>query len=374
MSDSSSSGATRVSLSNRQVFDIAIQMLVGAAFLVVSFRILEPFLTLIVWGGVMAIALYPLYQKLVTSAGGRGKLVATVFVLIALAVIVVPVIMMSSSIFDTAKEIGDEMEEGTLQVPPPPPRVEGWPVVGTKVHSFWLQASNNLQAFAKQYNEQVKTVLGDVVAALAGAGASLLQFIFSVLIAAFFLVSGEACASGLRLVATRVFGADRGEAYMDLSAKTVRSVATGVLGVAFIQAVLAGIGMSVAGVPWAGVWSLLVLLLAIMQLPPLIILLPLALWVFGSSDNQVIAWAFLVWALLVSFSDAVLKPMLLGRGVNVPMIVILLGAIGGMIVSGIIGLFVGAVILALGYRLMMEWLSEETATQADEPPAEPAAA
>ena len=125
---------------------------------------------------------------------------------------------------------------------------------------------------------------------------------------------------------------------------------------AFVQAVLAGVGMAVADVPWVGVWSLAVLLLAIVQLPPLVILLPVAVWVFGSADNQIIAWGFLVWAILVGVSDMVLKPMFLGRGVDIPMIVILLGAIGGAILSGVMGLFVGAVILALAYRLLMEWL------------------
>ena len=109
--------------------------------------------------------------------------------------------------------------------------------------------------------------------------------------------------------------------------------------------------------PWVGVWSLAVLLLAIVQLPPVIILIPVALWVFASADSQIIAWGFLVWALLVGASDAVLKPIFLGRGVDVPMIVILLGAIGGMMLLGIMGLFVGAVILALAYRLFVEWLS-----------------
>jgi predicted PurR-regulated permease PerM len=147
-------------------------------------------------------------------------------------------------------------------------------------------------------------------------------------------------------------------------------VATGVLGVAFVQAALAGVGMAIAGVPWVGMWSLAILLLAIVQLPPLIILLPVAFWVLGSADNQIIAWGFMVWAILVSFSDAVLKPMFLGRGVDIPMIVILIGAIGGVITGGLIGLFVGAVILALAYRLLVEWL-KDTAEELAPSPAAP---
>ena len=249
------------------------------------------------------------------------------------------------------------LENGTLKVPPPPPKVKDWPVIGDKANEIWMMASKNLHGLAVKYGPQLKAVAGSVLSAGASAGAGLLQFILSVLVASMFLVNGESSYRGLHALSSRVFGRERGEAFVDMSAKTVRSVATGVLGVAFIQALLAGVGMGVAGVPFAGIWTVLVLLMAIMQLPPLIIMLPIALWVLGSADSQLIAWGFMVWAILVSGSDAVLKPLLLGRGVDVPMVVVLLGAIGGMILHGIIGLFTGAVILAVGYRLMMEWMT-----------------
>ena len=137
-----------------------------------------------------------------------------------------------------------------------------------------------------------------------------------------------------------------------------------------MQAALAGVGMMIADVPFLGALSLAILLLAVVQLPPLIILLPVALWVLGSADSQIIAWGFMVWAILVSFSDAVLKPMFLGRGIDIPMIVILIGAIGGVITGGLIGLFVGAVILALAYRLLVEWL-KDTAEELAPSPAVP---
>jgi predicted PurR-regulated permease PerM len=247
--------------------------------------------------------------------------------------------------------------------------VSEWPVVGNRVHKFWLQASTNLQSFVDKYRDQMKGVIGTMLSAVVDAGAQVLQFIFCVLIAAIFLANADACTAGLGSFSSRLFGEARGQEFNQIAAKTVRSVATGVLGVAFVQAILAAVGMAIAGVPWVGMWSLAILLLAIVQLPPLIILLPIALWVLGSADNPVIAWGFLVWAILVSFSDAVLKPMFLGRGVEIPMIVILLGAIGGMIVSGIIGLFVGAVILALVYRLVEEWLKHSP----EEQPAAPRA-
>ncbi len=359
MSESDSPAASNeVVFSSRQVIDLAIQLAVGLVFVIVSYRILEPFVGLIVWGGVIAIAVYPLFLKLVDRLGGRRKIAVSLFVLIGIAIIVVPVLAMSSSLFESAQALGEQVEEGTFHIPPPPPKVKGWPMVGTQVNEFWSQASNNLQAFADKYGPQMKGLAGQVATTLAGAGAGVLKFLFSIVIAGMFLASSETCIRGMNALSSRLFGEERGEEFNDLSAKTVRSVATGVLGVAFIQSALAGLGMAIAGVPWPGMWALLIMLLAIMQLPPVIILLPIALWVFGSADSQLVAWGFLIWALLVSFSDTVLKPMLLGRGVDVPMIVILLGAIGGMILGGIIGLFVGAVVLALAYRLLMEWLNE----------------
>lgn len=356
MNDLRSPEATEVLFSHRQVIDIVVQLTVAAMFLVASYRILHPFIQVIVAGGVIAIAIYPLFVRAVDRLGGRRKTVVALFALLGVGLIVVPVVLASSSLFDTAHDLGEQVRDGDLELPPPPARVRDWPLIGTRVHGFWLQAATNLQSFVNTYHDQMKGVVGEMVAAVAGAGAQLLLFIFSVLIAAVFLANAEVCADGLDLFSKRLFGEARGRDFNRLAAKTVRSVATGVLGVAFVQAVLAGVGMAVAGVPWVGLWTLAILLLAIMQLPPVIVLLPVALWVLASADNPVIAWGFVAWALLVSVSDAVLKPMFLGRGVEIPMIVILLGAIGGMILTGIIGLFVGAVVLALAYRLLVEWL------------------
>jgi len=185
----------------------------------------------------------------------------------------------------------------------------------------------------------------------------ILGFAVSIIIAGVFMVSAETSYQAFRVVGHRL-GGEQGTDFVDLSVATVRSVAKGVLGVAFIQTLLAAIGLIVMDIPAAGIWASIILLLAIMQLPPLLVLAPIAIWVFSTAE-PVPATTFLVYALFVGFSDAILKPMLLGRGVKVPMLVILLGAIGGMISSGIIGLFFGAVILALGYELFMSWLYQE---------------
>jgi predicted PurR-regulated permease PerM len=188
----------------------------------------------------------------------------------------------------------------------------------------------------------------------AGAGIGVLQFIFSIVIAAVFLAHAEKTKLAMQRFCRRLV-AERGDEMLDLSVATIRSVVNGVLGIAAIQALLGGLGMFLVGVPATGLWALLILILVIAQLPALLILGPVIVYVF-SVESTTVAVIFMIWSLVVSMSDLVLKPLMLGKGVEAPMLVILLGAIGGMIMSGIIGLFVGAVVLALGYKLFQAWL------------------
>jgi predicted PurR-regulated permease PerM len=198
----------------------------------------------------------------------------------------------------------------------------------------------------------------------AGTGAGILKFVISIIIAGVLLAQAGQGHRTAHALAARVAG-QRGGELVDLAVATVRSVTQGILGVALIQSILSGLGCLVAGVPGAGLWALLVLLLAIVQLPSLLVLGPIIIYVF-STASTVTAVLFMVWSLLVGLSDNFLKPILLGRGVQVPMVVIFIGAIGGFITSGIIGLFVGATILTLGYKLFLAWLQD-----GDETPDEP---
>jgi len=229
MSEERSLAAREVLFSHRQVIEIVIQLAVGAVFVVASFRILHPFIGLIVAGGVIAIAVYPLFLRAVDRLGGRRKTVVALFTLLGVGLIVVPVIVASSSLFESAYDLSEQLVDGTVKVPPPPAKVRDWPVVGTRIHGFWLQASANLQSFVERYQDQMKGVVGTMVSAVANAGAQVLQFIFSVLIAAIFLANSEACAAGLGQFSSRLFGEARGREFNQIAAQTVRSVATGVL-------------------------------------------------------------------------------------------------------------------------------------------------
>ena len=338
---------------------LAAALQIGLIFLMASWclKIISPFLGLVAWAAIIAVALYPLHTKLSAKLGGREKGSAAIIVLIGLTILIAPTWSLTGSSIDTAQELAAGLEAGTLTVPPPNENVAGWPLIGKRVHKVWSEAATNLQATLHKHSGQVKAFSTWLLKTVASTTKGILGFAVSIIIAGVFMVGADKSYQAFRSIGHRL-GGDRGSDFVDLTVATVRSVAKGVLGVAFIQTLLAAIGLILMDIPGAGIWASIILLLAIMQLPPLLVLGPIAIWVFSVAE-PIPATIFLVYALFVSFSDAILKPMLLGRGVEVPMLVILLGAIGGMISSGIIGLFFGAVILALGYKLFIFWLNPD---------------
>ncbi len=322
------------------------------------FTIVSPFVSIFVWGLIISVAIYPAHVALRARLGGREKLSATIFVLIGLAVIAVPSWLMAESTIGELQEIAAELEDGTAQIPPPADSVADWPVIGGRVHEVWSAAAINLEATLNQFRPQLRSA-GQRALAFAGhtVGSAFL-FAVSVIIAGVLLTTASGGYAVTCNIASSLVGVERGPALTGLSITTIRSVAKGVLGIAFIQAVLAAVGLLVAGVPAAGLWAGLVLALAIIQLPPLIVLGPIAIWYFSVAE-PLPAIVFLVYAAIVSISDTFLKPLLLGRGVEIPMLVILIGAIGGAITEGIIGLFTGAVILAVGYEILSAWMAPD---------------
>ena len=333
---------------------------IGALLILIiwCFNIVRPFVSIVAWAAIIAIAVYPLHQSLTARLGGREKTSATIFILIGLSIIIVPTWLLSESSIQGIKTLSGNLNAGSVTIPPPDPGVADWPVIGEKTHEIWTDAAVNLEGTLNQYEDQLKAlgqrVLGFATATLVGV----LQFIISTIIAGVFLLHAKGGYSAARDIMNSLLRNERGEQFTDMSILTIRSVVKGVLGVAVIQALLSAVGLVLIGVPAAGLWAFAVLVLAIVQLPPLLIMGPIALWVFSVAD-PVPATIFLVYALIVSGSDAFLKPMLLGRGVKTPMLVILIGAIGGAIAAGIIGLFIGSVVLALGYELLVAWIEPD---------------
>jgi len=341
---------------------------IGAVLLLLMwcYKIVQPFIGIVVWGLVISIALYPLHKTITARLGGREKSSAFILVAIGLAVIIVPTWMLAESSIDGLKSVAAHLENGSVRIPPPNAGVAEWPLIGENVHAIWSDAASNLRDRLNKYSTQLEA-LGQKALGLAGSTiGTAFQFIFSMIIAGVLLMSATSGYRAAREIAASLVGDVSGDRFTDMSILTIRSVVKGVLGVAVIQTVLALFGLVMIGVPAPGLWAGAILVLAIIQLPPLLILGPMAVWVFSVAE-PVPATIFAVYSFVVSMSDAFLKPMLLGRGVETPMLVILIGAIGGAISGGIIGLLLGAVIMALGYEVLTVWMApdEESAATAD---------
>ena len=326
--------------------------------LVMCFSIVRPFISIVVWAMILAVAIYPLHVSLTARIGGREKTSASLFVLIGLAIILVPTWILGESSLSSLQSLAHNLREGTLSVPEPDPGVADWPVIGSKTYEVWSNAASNIEAFLGQYNAQLRELAQKVFGFASGTLVGVLQFVLSTIIAGALLLQSKGGYNATREIMASLVGTDRGARFTDTSILTIRSVVKGVLGVAVAQALLSAVGLVLIGVPAAGLWAGAVLVLAIVQLPPILVLGPIAFWVFSVAE-PVPATIFLVYSIIVSVSDAFLKPMLLGRGLDTPMLVILIGAIGGAIAMGIVGLFIGAVILALGYELLVTWMAPD---------------
>jgi predicted PurR-regulated permease PerM len=334
--------------------ETVIRIGVLAALVVYCFLIVRPFIIPVVWGIIIAVATYPGFQRLRGMLGGRNALAATLFTVLGLVVLVTPTAMLSDTMVVGARGLTKAVNEGTLDVPPPPQNVKRWPLIGEPLAEFWELASVNVDEAIEQIRPQLRATVKWLLSMLAGAGLALLQFVAAIIIAGVLLAHADGGKRTARAIAARLAD-EHGVEFAELASATVRSVARGILGVAFIQSILAGLGFLVAGVPGAGLWALLCLLLAVVQIGILPVVIPVMIYVFSTADTLT-AVLLLVWSVLVGLLDNVLKPLLLGRGVNVPMAVIFVGAIGGFLASGIVGLFVGSVILVLGYQIFMAWV------------------
>jgi predicted PurR-regulated permease PerM len=333
---------------NRAIFT-ALRIGFITLLLVWSFLIIKPFVMLTLWGIIIAVALYPFFKKLSKKLGGRDKLAATIITLIGLSIIIVPSVLLVDSTVDSIHSFANKMETGTLEIAPPKDKVAEWPVIGKSLYDGWKLASENIDTALETYQPQIKKLAPKLMNSASDLAGAVFLFLVSIIIAGALFPQANAAKKASASIFATLIG-KQGHGFVQLSVAIIRSVVQGILGIAAIQATLAGIGMAVAGIPGAGIWAIMVLFLAIMQLPPIIILGPVAAYAFTIMGTTP-AVIFLIYSVVVSFSDTILKPLLLGRGVDVPMLVVLLGAIGGMIMSGIIGLFVGAVVLTITYKV-----------------------
>lgn len=318
--------------------------------------ILLPFTSIVLWAVIIAVSVEPVYNAINKKIGNRPSWSSFIMVIIFLTVIILPSYFAVSALVSNLSEISQSFEKGSVVVPPPNPQVAEWPLVGEKLYGAWSAASSNLEEFLGAYKTPLANFGKWLMSTALGIGVGILQFILSIIIAGVLLAT-----TGTGNFAKQIFGkliGKRGDEFAALCGKTVKNVTKGILGVAFIQSFLLGMLFLLAGVPYAAVWATLVLILGIIQLPPTLVSIPVIVYLYSTiSPTMATVWTILI--MLASLLDNILKPILLGKGAPVPMLVIFLGAIGGFIFQGFIGLFTGAIVLSLGYELFMAWLQED---------------
>jgi predicted PurR-regulated permease PerM len=342
-----------------RLLDVLIRAGLILVVAVLCYRVFAPFLTLIIWGVIFAVTLYPLNHALARRMNARQGIAATLLVLVCIAVLVVPTAVLMSSLGDTVQDLITRVQANAVEIPPPPDRVADWPFVGARLHATWSRAHDDLPGFVQSLQPKIGELAKAGLAFVASIAGALLLFLAAFVLAGIFMAFGESGAWACEAVLQRIAGKERGEEFTKLAAATIRAVAQGVVGVALIQAILVGLCLLVARVPWAGVLAAIVLVVGIVQIPAVIVTLPAIAYIWTSGDySSVEGIIYTVLLLIAGMADNVLKPLMLGRGVDVPMPVILVGALGGMAAAGILGMFVGATLLALAYQVFMGWVKE----------------
>lgn len=343
---------------SKDLTELMIRIGLIAFLVVVSVQIFSPFMGVMLWALVLAVTLYPLHQSIARRLGNRQGRAATLLVLLGVLLIVFPTFMLGSSLAGFIHDTHMAYENNAIKIEQPPAGIAEWPIIGPKLHEVWSEAVTDLPGLLQSLRPQLKSFSETALAFVAGTAAGVLQFLASLVIAGIMMAYGQAGSNAMLKIIRRFSGNKEGEKFYRLSTATIRSVSMGVLGVAFIQALLLGVGFVWAGVPAAGLLAIVVLVFGIAQLPALIVSLPVIAYIWWSGDSTMSNVAFTVYLLVAGMADNVLKPLLLGRGVDAPMPIVLLGALGGMVSAGLIGLFLGAVLLSLGYVIFMDWVAE----------------
>jgi predicted PurR-regulated permease PerM len=352
-----------------RLLDVLIRAALIGVMAALCYVVFAPFLTLMVWALILAVTLYPLHRSLARKIGGRQGLAATIVVVIGGLLIVTPAALLMNSFGSSVYDFVGAVQHNTLVIPAPPAGIEEWPIVGKKLNGVWSKAHSDLPGLVESMQPKVGELARKALSIVASIGVGMLQFIASFIVAGILMAYGEAGTRGSRAIFGRIAGSERGEYFAKLSTATIRAVAQGVIGIAFVQATLVGLALLVAHVPWAGVLAAITLVLSVAQVPALIVILPAIGYIWSSGNYS--SGAAITYTILLGLSgmaDNILKPLMLGRGVDAPMPVILLGALGGMATGGILGMFVGATLLALGYQIFMSWVATNPDSSAAAPP------
>lgn len=343
-------------ISTQTIYDTVIRLFILLLIVVWCILIMLPFVNIMMWSLILAMAIFPLHRSFAHKLGGKPKLASFLIIFSILVIVILPTVFMIISLVDEVKELKASFSSGTLTIPPPTEKVKEWPIIGERFYDLWQSASSNLEQSIVAYKDQIIDVGRKIVSGILGALGGVFQIIVALIIAGFLLVIGGVGESIRKLF--RKLAGDKGDEFADITLITVGNVVKGVLGVALIVGILHGIVFTLAGIPYAGIWTLIVLVFGILQIPPILVTLPIIIYMFATKEPMPAT----VWTLLLvvaGLSDNVLKPILLGKGAPVPMLIIFIGVIGGFIFSGFIGLFTGAIVMSIGYKLFAGWLNSD---------------
>lgn len=339
---------------NKSIYDIIIRIFILIFIIGWCFMIMYPFVSIILWSLILAMAMYPLHHKFSAKMGGKPKLASFIMIFSILAILILPAGLMTDKLVDEVKTLKIAYDEGNLSIPPPSESVKEWPLIGNNLYDFWYSSSVQLEKTILKYKEQLIDFGSKAAKGALSTVGGIFQMMISLIIAGILLVFGG-IGESLRKFFRKLAG-DKGDEFADIVIKTVGNVVKGVLGVALILALLHGILFTLAGIPYAGIWTLLIFILTVLQIPAVFITLPIIIYMFTVKEPvPAIVWSILL--VIAGLSDNFLKPILLGKGAAVPMLVIFIGVIGGFMLSGFIGLFTGAIIMSLGYKLFIGWMN-----------------
>ena len=321
------------------------------------FFIIQPFILIVLWAIILAVALFPLYTAFVKKVGASKKKLTTVlFSLIMALLFIIPSYFIVSSVVESTISTTSQIRSNDFQIPAPDDKVRDWPLIGNKVYDNWLEASKDIEKYSVIHKDFILEQGKSLLSGFKGFIGALISFVISFLIAMIFMYKSEQGYKTAYSFLYKLVGDEDSKEILEMSRDTVRSVVKGILLVALIQCVLSFIGFKSIGLPGAGIFAFIVLVTAIVQIPAILTMIPAIILAFSISDTTP-AVIFTIYCILVGMSDNVLKPMLLGKGLKTPMIIILIGTIGGMLLHGIIGLFLGAVVLAVMHRLYVYWVN-----------------
>jgi predicted PurR-regulated permease PerM len=336
--------------------DLIIRFCVLAILVYLSLVLVRPFITIVIWSSVLTVALYPTFEWLALRLGNRRRLAAFLITIVSLLIVIGPAAWLALDLIESLRSLSEQLDPSLFSLPPPPEAVKDWPLIGDQIYQSWNLASINTKTVLANLAPHLKPLGSTLLRIAADGGIGVLQFLISIIVAGFLFCPGPSIVKSVKMFSRRL-APDRAEGFVDLAGATIRAVSQGVIGVSVLQALLAGLGLTIAGIPGASVITSAVLILGIVQIGPSIVIIPAVIWSWITMETTT-ALLFTAYMVPVNLLDNILKPIVMTRGLRTPMLVIAIGVIGGTLSYGITGLFLGPIVLTVIWELIASWIAE----------------